>query len=88
TQLEAVAEKLAQQHALKVMIVGHTDSVGPQTYNLTLSKARAGSIADYLIAKGISASRISLKGAGEAEPIASNTNAAGRASNRRVEIRF
>ncbi|MGS0695674.1 OmpA family protein [Shewanella sp. 0m-4] len=88
TQLEAVAEKLAQQHALKVMIVGHTDFVGPQTYNLTLSKARAGSIADYLIAKGISASRISLKGAGEAEPIASNTNAAGRASNRRVEIRF
>lgn len=67
-------------------IVGHTDSVGAESYNQGLSERRAKATADYLVSQGISANRITTKGMGESQPVADNSTAAGRAKNRRVEI--
>ena len=67
-------------------IVGHTDSTGSAELNQSLSTRRAQSVASYLAANGVAASRISAYGAGPNQPIASNANEAGRAQNRRVEI--
>ncbi|WP_395090621.1 OmpA family protein [Vaginella massiliensis] len=69
-----------------LMVVGHTDNVGSQSYNLPLSEKRAKSVVDYLKTKGISASRLQYKGVGLSEPIADNSTKAGQAQNRRVEI--
>ncbi|ASJ71055.1 OmpA family protein [Granulosicoccus antarcticus] len=70
------------------VIEGHTDSMGDDEYNLSLSRDRAFSIRRALINEGISPSRITTQGFGEALPVASNTNSAGRQKNRRVEIIF
>jgi OOP family OmpA-OmpF porin len=67
-------------------VVGHTDSTGPESYNLGLSERRAESAAEYLIGAGVDESRISTSGMGESEPIADNSTREGRARNRRVEI--
>jgi outer membrane protein OmpA-like peptidoglycan-associated protein len=69
-----------------VDIVGHTDSTGSFELNQNLSNRRAQSVASYLSANGVAASRLSSYGAGPSQPIASNANEAGRAQNRRVEI--
>jgi OOP family OmpA-OmpF porin len=69
-----------------LVIVGHTDSVGSEAYNLGLSERRAQATANYLIGAGINAARIATKGMGEAQPIADNDSEQGRAKNRRVEI--
>ncbi|MDO6708808.1 OmpA family protein [Photobacterium sp. 1_MG-2023] len=71
-----------------IVITGYTDTIGSADFNLKLSFKRAQSIADYLIVQGISSDRIEVQGLGEIHPIASNADAAGRAQNRRVEIRF
>jgi outer membrane protein OmpA-like peptidoglycan-associated protein len=67
-------------------IEGHTDSQGSDAYNLNLSKERAASVRDYLVANGIPANRLTSQGYGESQPIASNNTAKGRQDNRRVEI--
>ena len=69
-----------------VNIVGHTDSTGSLELNQNLSNRRAMSVANYLSANGVPGQRISSYGAGPSQPIASNSNEAGRAQNRRVEI--
>ncbi|EIJ43018.1 outer membrane protein/peptidoglycan-associated (lipo)protein [Beggiatoa alba B18LD] len=69
-----------------VHVTGHTDSVGSEKYNQTLSERRAKSAADYLISKGVPANKVIMKGEGELKPIADNKTAEGRAKNRRVEI--
>jgi outer membrane protein OmpA-like peptidoglycan-associated protein len=69
-----------------VLIEGHTDSAGGETYNLGLSQRRANAVKNLLTSKGISEARITAKGYGESRPIASNNTAAGRQQNRRVEI--
>ncbi|MGE8496285.1 MAG: OmpA family protein [Pseudomonas sp.] len=69
-----------------VNIVGHTDSTGSLELNQNLSNRRAQSVASYLSANGVAASRISSYGAGPSQPIASNANESGRSQNRRVEI--
>ena len=66
--------------------MGHTDSIGTEAYNLKLSERRAQAVKAYLVSKGIDASRIYSEGKGEAQPIASNKTAEGRAKNRRVDI--
>jgi outer membrane protein OmpA-like peptidoglycan-associated protein len=76
------------QQKMKVVLRGHTDSAGHQEYNLKLSKNRAQAVADYLVAKGINANRLIVKGAGSAQPIATNDTPEGRRRNRRVEIKF
>ena len=71
---------------LKLGIYGHTDNVGNSESNLMLSDARANSVKDYLVGKGLSARRIEAKGYGDTQPIADNSTAAGKAKNRRVQI--
>lgn len=67
-------------------IVGHTDSTGAMDMNMRLSQQRASSVASYLTSQGISGARISSRGVGPSQPIASNETQEGRARNRRVEI--
>jgi len=69
-----------------LMIAGFTDGVGSDAYNLTLSEKRANSVKDYLISRGIKASRLTSEGLGKADPRGSNDTEAGRAQNRRVEF--
>lgn len=69
-----------------VLVIGHTDSSGPDEYNMELSLARANSVKEYMVHKGIPAHRIVTRGKGEMEPIADNSTPEGRAMNRRVEI--
>lgn len=85
--LESIASSLAAQSELFVEIDGYTDSIGPDAYNRKLSKERADSVRRYLVSHGVSASHLSTQGLGEADPIASNKTAAGRAENRRVEFK-
>ncbi|MEZ2413598.1 OmpA family protein [Muriicola sp. E247] len=70
----------------KFTVEGHTDSVGSDKLNQSLSEKRANSVRDFLIQEGIGADRLTAIGYGEAKPIASNNTRAGRAQNRRVEI--
>jgi outer membrane protein OmpA-like peptidoglycan-associated protein len=69
-----------------IVISGHTDNVGSEAYNLSLSEERAGAVSDYLIGKSISASRLKTLGYGESDPRYTNDTDEGRASNRRVEF--
>lgn len=85
--LDRVAKALKAQDDFKVEIAGHTDSTGSASYNETLSDKRAKSVRQYLIDQGIDADRMTARGYGEMEPIASNDNQSGRAMNRRVEFR-
>ena len=86
TNLDKLVEVFNEYPDTDLLIVGHTDNVGSQGYNLPLSQKRAQSVKDYLVGKGISSSRLTSKGKGLEEPIADNTTAEGRAQNRRVEI--
>ena len=69
-----------------VEIQGHTDDVGDDTENKTLSQERADSVAEYLKGKGIDAARLTSKGYGEEMPIADNKTRSGRDKNRRVDF--
>lgn len=84
--LDQFAQGLAQQQSTEVRIIGHTDNVGSDALNNTLSVNRAQSARDYLVARGVSSSRISIDGRGEREPLADNATESGRARNRRIEI--
>jgi OmpA-OmpF porin, OOP family len=82
--LDDIDHALLNQPELQIEIQGYTDSVGADSYNLNLSQKRAESVKDYLVSKGVSASVLTAKGYGKADPIASNKTAEGRAQNRRV----
>ena len=69
-----------------IEIVGFTDSTGSRQHNMDLSQRRAQSVANYLTAQGVDGTRLSTRGAGPDQPIASNATADGRAQNRRVEV--
>lgn len=84
--LNAVGGTIKEYCGVTGTIVGHTDSTGSAALNKRLSLDRARSVADYLVAQGISPSRLSRDGRGPDEPVASNATEAGRAQNRRVEI--
>ena len=73
--------------AVRVVVVGHADSIGTDAYNLRLSNQRANAVREYLVAHGIAGSRLTAEGRGEREPVQSNDTAAGRFENRRVELR-
>ena len=69
-----------------ILIEGHTDSAGPEDYNMNLSKQRAESVTRYLVSQGIDQSRFTTKWYGENQPKADNSTAEGKAQNRRVEL--
>lgn len=84
--LDRVAASLAEWPEIRVEIRGHTDSVGSRAFNRRLSGRRADSVRSYLMSRGIPPDRLTARGIGEDEPIAENTTAQGRFSNRRVEL--
>ncbi len=86
-ELDALASELrGNPNFESFKVVGHTDSRGKASYNLSLSRKRANAVRDYLVGKGVDGNRISAVGMGETQPIADNNTAGGRAQNRRVEI--
>jgi outer membrane protein OmpA-like peptidoglycan-associated protein len=84
--LRQLASSLDKYPNSDVLIVGHTDSVGTDAYNLDLSQRRALAASAYLQSLGVPAARLQTQGKGESEPIASNDTEDGRQRNRRVEI--
>ncbi|MDZ4705731.1 MAG: OmpA family protein, partial [Saprospiraceae bacterium] len=84
--LDQIVEIMAQYPAYRLVIAGHTDNVGNDKANLTLSENRAKACQQYLISKGVSAKRLSYAGYGESQPLADNKTAKGRELNRRVEF--
>lgn len=85
-ELNRLKQFLDENPTLRIQLNGHTDDVGADADNLTLSDNRAKAVQDYLIAQGIDASRLRYKGFGESKPINSNDTEAGRQSNRRTEF--
>lgn len=86
--LDKVASILSEYNQTYIDVYGFTDSTGSEEYNLDLSQRRALAVADYLSSRGVQPARIATRGFGEAEPIATNETDAGRAANRRVEIKI
>ena len=84
--LNRVADWIKEHPDIKVEIAGYTDSVGSDANNLKLSQLRAKSVYTYLVGKGCNGKKLSYKGYGEADPVADNDTAEGRAANRRVEL--
>jgi OOP family OmpA-OmpF porin len=85
--LDQIAATLKEAADLKVEIQGHTDNRGKHAYNLDLSQKRADAVRVYLIKAGVPAARLTSKGFGPDQPMASNATMAGRAENRRVEFK-
>jgi|KBSSwiStaDraftv2_1062776.scaffolds.fasta_scaffold367734_2 OOP family OmpA-OmpF porin len=85
-RLDDVVRLMRDNPNLRIVAVGHTDSVGSDAYNMKLGQKRASAVADYLLSEGVSPSRVDVRSEGESRPVASNATAEGRAENRRVEI--
>ena len=85
-KLAKVAGILLAYPGLNIEVGGYTDNVGGDQMNQTLSENRAGSVRDYLVQQGVAANSVSARGFGNALPVASNGNSAGRQQNRRVEL--
>jgi outer membrane protein OmpA-like peptidoglycan-associated protein len=84
--LRVLAGSLGNYPDSDVLIVGHTDDRGTDSYNQTLSERRAAAAATYLASQGVTRARIRTMGLGETEPVSPNDNDAGRQANRRVEV--
>lgn len=84
--LDSFIEFLEENPSVKLKLRGHTDDIGAFEMNMTLSENRAKSVYDYIVNKGVDASRLSYKGYGPTMPIASNETEEGRAKNRRTEF--
>lgn len=84
--LQPAANLMATDKVLKLEVQGHTDNVGNDAYNQTLSEARAKAVAAWLTQHGVAADRLTAKGYGKTKPVADNGSDEGRAKNRRVEI--
>jgi outer membrane protein OmpA-like peptidoglycan-associated protein len=85
-KLAKVAGIVSGHPGLSLDVEGHTDSVGGDEYNQKLSEQRGGSVRDYLVQQGMSASSVTTRGFGKTQPVASNDTTAGRQQNRRVEL--
>jgi outer membrane protein OmpA-like peptidoglycan-associated protein len=87
-ELKELFDYMSLKPDLRVEIAGHTDDVGEAESNLTLSQQRAEAVRNWLIRRGITAERITAKGYGETQPVASNKTAEGKQKNRRTEVRI
>ena len=87
-ELDLLVEYLQRKTAVTIEITGHTDNIGNENDNLVLSKQRADAVKNYVIKKGIAASRIKTFGLGATQPIADNSTTEGRQKNRRTELKF
>ena len=85
-KLDDLTSKVKGINLEVIIAVGHTDSVGSDSYNQKLSVARSESVKAYLVSKGIEKNRVYTEGKGEKQPVADNKTGEGRAKNRRVEI--
>ena len=86
-ELNKVMELLNSNPKMRIEVGGHTDNIGNDLSNVTLSEQRAKSVMNYLIEKGITATRIEAKGFGKSKPVADNSTEAGRSKNRRTEFK-
>ncbi len=84
--LDDVAATLKKNQDISAEVAGYTDSSGARAYNINLSNRRAQAVRQYLIDKGVAANRLTAKGYGPDNPVASNSTKAGRAKNRRVDL--
>jgi outer membrane protein OmpA-like peptidoglycan-associated protein len=85
-KLAKVAGIIEAHPGLKIAVEGHTDSVGSDEYNVRLSNERADAVRSYLVSQGVDGEKITAAGFGKTRPVASNSTAAGRQANRRVEM--
>jgi len=85
-ELKKLTDYLIANPSVNIYIVGHTDNTGELSHNMTLSKARAKAVSDYLVSKGIDAKRLTSDGVGPLCPVTTNATDAGKKKNRRVEI--
>ncbi|MEG0247995.1 MAG: OmpA family protein, partial [Pseudomonas sp.] len=85
-RLQGLLPKLNEPGVTRVKVIGHTDSVGSDSYNQALSERRASSVAEYLIGQGLAPAKVTSQGRGESEPVSENDTEQGRAHNRRVEL--
>jgi OOP family OmpA-OmpF porin len=85
--LDRVAESLVANPEISLEVQGHTDNTGSVANNTRISQQRADAVRTYLISKGVAANRLTAKGYGPTQPKAPNTTPAGRAENRRVELK-
>ena len=86
--LNGIAQSLNNYPETRIQVNGYTDNTGKDAHNQELSQRRANAVAQYLIAQGVSSSRIIANGFGSSNPIASNSTPDGRLQNRRVEIKI
>ena len=86
TTMDKLADVVVRYGKTTLTVVGHTDDVGTNAYNQSLSERRAHSVAQYLESKRVNSMRLAISGKGETQPIASNGTEGGRQANRRVEI--
>lgn len=84
--LSDLANTLKKYENTNILIEGHTDNTGSDSYNQSLSENRAGAVTNYLSAQGVDRSRITTMGYGESQPVADNSSPSGRQQNRRVEV--
>jgi OOP family OmpA-OmpF porin len=85
-KLTELASRLSGMTVEVVVAVGHTDSIGSDSYNQKLSERRAQAVKNFLLTQNLPADRIYTQGKGEKQPVASNKTKEGRAKNRRVEV--
>jgi outer membrane protein OmpA-like peptidoglycan-associated protein len=88
TELKKILRFLNENPSVRIEISGHTDNTGSAAYNVQLSEKRAQSVNNYLVSQGISQSRLTPKGYGSQQPIASNDTEEGRQKNRRIEFKI
>ena len=88
SELDRIAQILVKYTQTSIIVEGHTDSTGPESYNQKLAERRATNVKNLLVQREVSEYRVNTIGYGESQPVATNTTPEGRQMNRRVEIRI